>query len=221
MRALGVPDGGFSSKPAGGGVPLRPDVGNLLSDLDKAVTVPGSQPAGDGGELDFPPPPANASTATRDLDALMASLNDFQLTTSSAGAGKVLSSKPAGHELYAEPKTMLLGRDGVVAPERSSGGSPALASPADSTKATSGGSGSGSNRDTATSAARLSQLDSMLGHLQSDISRQGISSSSKGTCSACQQDIVGQVHCCSFPMRLLPLLSSLCSHVNNICPTLC
>ncbi|XP_069044409.1 transforming growth factor beta-1-induced transcript 1 protein-like isoform X2 [Lepisosteus oculatus] len=36
-------------------------------------------------------------------------------------------------------------------------------------------------------------LDSMLGLLQSDLSRQGITTTAKGTCSACQKPIVGQV----------------------------
>ncbi|XP_066520407.1 transforming growth factor beta-1-induced transcript 1 protein-like [Hoplias malabaricus] len=36
-------------------------------------------------------------------------------------------------------------------------------------------------------------LDSMLGLLQSDLSRQGVSTSSKGNCSACQKPIVGQL----------------------------
>lgn len=36
-------------------------------------------------------------------------------------------------------------------------------------------------------------LDSMLGLLQSDLSRQGVQTSSKGNCSACQKPVVGQV----------------------------
>lgn len=35
-------------------------------------------------------------------------------------------------------------------------------------------------------------LDSMLGLLQSDLSRQGVQTSSKGNCSACQKPVVGQ-----------------------------
>lgn len=38
-------------------------------------------------------------------------------------------------------------------------------------------------------------LDSMLGLLQSDLSRQGVQTSSKGNCSACQKPVVGQVSC--------------------------
>lgn len=36
-------------------------------------------------------------------------------------------------------------------------------------------------------------LDSMLGNLQADMSRQGVNTSQKGCCSACDKPIVGQV----------------------------
>lgn len=36
-------------------------------------------------------------------------------------------------------------------------------------------------------------LDSMLGNLQADMSRQGVNTSQKGCCSACEKPIVGQV----------------------------
>ena len=41
--------------------------------------------------------------------------------------------------------------------------------------------------------AQPSQLDSMLGHLHSDVSRQGVQTVAKGICAACQKPIVGQV----------------------------
>ncbi|CAB0035868.1 unnamed protein product [Trichogramma brassicae] len=37
------------------------------------------------------------------------------------------------------------------------------------------------------------QLDSMLGNLQADMSRQGVNTTQKGCCSACEKPIVGQV----------------------------
>ena len=40
---------------------------------------------------------------------------------------------------------------------------------------------------------RVSQLDSMLGNLQSDMNRQGVSTVKKGTCAACNKPIIGQV----------------------------
>ena len=39
----------------------------------------------------------------------------------------------------------------------------------------------------------MNQLDSMLGNLQSDMSRQGVATVSKGVCAACSKPIVGQV----------------------------
>lgn len=40
---------------------------------------------------------------------------------------------------------------------------------------------------------RTSQLDSMLGSLQSDMTKQGVSTVKKGTCAACNKPIIGQV----------------------------
>ena len=40
---------------------------------------------------------------------------------------------------------------------------------------------------------KTSQLDSMLGSLQSDMNRQGVSTVKKGMCAACNKPIIGQV----------------------------
>jgi len=37
------------------------------------------------------------------------------------------------------------------------------------------------------------QLESMLGDLQSDLSKQGVNTKAKGLCAACNQPVVGQV----------------------------
>uniref|UniRef100_A0A3P8VN14 Transforming growth factor beta-1-induced transcript 1 protein n=1 Tax=Cynoglossus semilaevis TaxID=244447 RepID=A0A3P8VN14_CYNSE len=87
----------------------------------------------------------SATSATLELDKLMASLSDFRV-----------QSTPAA------PVT-----PAVAAPQQ-----PVVAPPQPSP----GGS-----------------LDSMLGLLQSDLSRQGVQTSSKGNCSACQKPVVGQV----------------------------
>uniref|UniRef100_A0A3B4VLL6 Transforming growth factor beta 1 induced transcript 1 n=1 Tax=Seriola dumerili TaxID=41447 RepID=A0A3B4VLL6_SERDU len=86
----------------------------------------------------------SATSATLELDKLMASLSDFRV-----------QSTPAA------PVTPV-----VTAAQQ----------PAAPPQASSGGS-----------------LDSMLGLLQSDLSRQGVQTSSKGNCSACQKPVVGQV----------------------------
>uniref|UniRef100_A0A4W4HD22 Transforming growth factor beta-1-induced transcript 1 protein n=1 Tax=Electrophorus electricus TaxID=8005 RepID=A0A4W4HD22_ELEEL len=93
----------------------------------------------------------SATSATLELDKLMASLSDF----------KVQSTNPQTAVINSAPISPV-----VTSPQQ-----PA-APPQDS----SGGS-----------------LDSMLGLLQSDLSRQGVPTSSKGNCSACQKPVVGQV----------------------------
>lgn len=42
-------------------------------------------------------------------------------------------------------------------------------------------------------SAPKQNLESMLGNLQEDMSRQGVNTSQKGCCSACEKPIVGQV----------------------------
>uniref|UniRef100_A0A3Q3N6F1 Transforming growth factor beta-1-induced transcript 1 protein n=1 Tax=Labrus bergylta TaxID=56723 RepID=A0A3Q3N6F1_9LABR len=83
----------------------------------------------------------SATSATLELDKLMASLSDFRVQTAPASPAVTSPQQPA------------------TPPQPSSGGS----------------------------------LDSMLGLLQSDLSRQGVQTSSKGNCSACQKPVVGQV----------------------------
>lgn len=46
---------------------------------------------------------------------------------------------------------------------------------------------------TQSQAAPKQNLDSMLGNLQADMSRQGVNTSQKGCCNACEKPIVGQV----------------------------
>ena len=44
------------------------------------------------------------------------------------------------------------------------------------------------------SSAQGGQLESMLGDLQSDLSKQGVTTKTKGLCAACNQPVVGQVN---------------------------
>ncbi|XP_067883522.1 transforming growth factor beta-1-induced transcript 1 protein-like isoform X3 [Heterodontus francisci] len=90
----------------------------------------------------------SATTATLELDKLMASLSDFQL-----------HSQPLA-QTASQPSVT------VVSP------------------------GPVSESQTAVPAGNL---DNMLGILQSSLSRQGISTITKGSCSACRKPIVGQV----------------------------
>ncbi|XP_058649308.1 transforming growth factor beta-1-induced transcript 1 protein-like isoform X2 [Onychostoma macrolepis] len=85
----------------------------------------------------------SATSATLELDKLMASLSDFRVQSTPSAPVSPVAPSP---QQTASP------------PPASSGGS----------------------------------LDSMLGLLQSDLSRQGVPTSSKGNCSACQKPVVGQ-----------------------------
>lgn len=91
-----------------------------------------------------------ASTATKELDDLMASLSDFKVNVSTAPTPS--QSRLSGD--YAKP-----------------------------TK----------SKQQLPSVGKVSQLDSMLGSLQSDMTRQGVSTTKKGMCAACNKPIIGQV----------------------------
>ncbi|XP_037090094.1 paxillin-like isoform X3 [Pollicipes pollicipes] len=121
----------------------RPSVDALLDELDsvpssnaktyetRTVTVTESVP--DGCK--------SASSATQELDDLMASLSDFKIQASSLQRTVVEETHDAP---YAKP-------------------------------------------------VKSKQLDSMLGNLQEDMNKQGITTTQKGMCGACDKPIVGQV----------------------------
>ncbi|XP_076340202.1 leupaxin-like isoform X2 [Tachypleus tridentatus] len=92
-----------------------------------------------------------ASSATKELDDLMASLSDFKLNNTSQSSGEPAYAKP--HKLPKQPP----------APTPS------------------------------TVVGRNNQLDSMLGTLQCDMNKQGVNTTAKGHCAACNKPIVGQV----------------------------
>ncbi|GAB6030096.1 hypothetical protein CHUAL_005775 [Chamberlinius hualienensis] len=94
--------------------------------------------------------PTAASSATQELDDLMASLSDFKITSAPTPNQATVTDS-----LYAKPNKL-------KQPQQQS-------------------------------AANNTQLDTMLGTLQSDMSRQGISTAQKGCCAACGKPIVGQV----------------------------
>lgn len=130
----------------------RPTVDSLLDELQSGLPEPpkhssirmkqSPQPQ----VIDSTPAPA-ASSATKELDDLMASLSDFKVSH---------PAKPSEAQ-YAKPQKV-------------------TRSP------TSGVTTKG-----------VDQLDSMLGTLQSDMSKQGVNTSPKGHCTACNKPIVGQV----------------------------
>ncbi|XP_076234777.1 paxillin isoform X2 [Calliopsis andreniformis] len=125
-----------------------------------------------------------ASNATKELDDLMASLSEFKINSSSHQHQTVTDSP------YAKPNKATKSSQSPLPPEgtqtrihitethtthhyQQQHGEPYPPQPAVQTK--------------------QNQLDSMLGNLQADMSRQGVNTTQKGCCSACEKPIVGQV----------------------------
>ncbi|XP_063127612.1 paxillin isoform X8 [Rattus norvegicus] len=123
---------------------VRPSVESLLDELENSVPSPVPAITVNQGEMSSPQRVTSsqqqtrisASSATRELDELMASLSDFKFMAQ----GKTGSSSPPG----------------------------GLSKPG-------------------------SQLDSMLGSLQSDLNKLGVATVAKGVCGACKKPIAGQV----------------------------
>ncbi|XP_058512890.1 paxillin isoform X3 [Ochotona princeps] len=123
---------------------VRPSVESLLDELESSVPSPVPAITVSQGEMSSPQRVTSsqqqtrisASSATRELDELMASLSDFKFMAQ----GKTGSSSPPG----GPPKPG-------------------------------------------------SQLDSMLGSLQSDLNKLGVATVAKGVCGACKKPIAGQV----------------------------
>ncbi|XP_066577916.1 transforming growth factor beta-1-induced transcript 1 protein isoform X2 [Amia ocellicauda] len=126
----------------------RDEAGEKLKEFQTGMASKGRDETG----RDKTAPPSNSSSsgkpsatsATLELDKLMASLSDFKVQST--------PPPPVTQPVVTSP------RQAAPPPQNSSG-----------------------------------SLDSMLGLLQSDLSRQGIPTTAKGTCSACQKPIVGQV----------------------------
>ncbi|KAK6625404.1 hypothetical protein RUM43_005701 [Polyplax serrata] len=165
------------------GTPVRPSVDSLLDELTiplanggatdlrdvyvrKTYTITENQTesripiGGDGHSSPISVAPggplpigSSASSATKELDDLMASLSDFKVNAGSHQHQTVTDSP------YAKPNK--------------------------ATKSTS--------KTVTQSYSKQNQLDSMLGNLQADMSRQGINTAQKGCCNACDKPIVGQV----------------------------
>ncbi|XP_070571983.1 paxillin-like [Ptychodera flava] len=117
--------------------------------------------------------PRSASTATKELDDLMASLSDFKMSSSTQGAPQQARPTDAS---YAQPQ-----QQPQPQPQQQVQRSPA---PATVTTVTT---------THVADQPKGSQLDSMLGHLQSDMNRHGVQTVPKGHCAACNKPIVGQL----------------------------
>ncbi|XP_046841243.1 paxillin-like isoform X3 [Xenia sp. Carnegie-2017] len=131
----------------------RQPVESLLSELDSAV-INTLQQSNESPSQDSNSP-NKASSATKELDDLMASLSDFKVNVQTVAPAHSVKN----NDEYAKPQRS------VSSNKTQQGSQP----------------------------VRTSQLDSMLGSLQSDMNRQGVSTVKKGICAACNKPIVGQV----------------------------
>ncbi|NWW89642.1 PAXI protein, partial [Rhynochetos jubatus] len=146
---------------------VRPSVESLLDELESSVPSPVPAITVSQGEVSSPQRVTasqqqtriSASSATRELDELMASLSDFKVP-------RHLSCKHSSTCLtvfvFSSLQFMAQGK-----------------------------AGSGSPPSTASKPG--SQLDTMLGSLQSDLNKLGVATVAKGVCGACKKPIAGQV----------------------------
>ncbi|XP_028621226.1 paxillin isoform X3 [Grammomys surdaster] len=157
---------------------VRPSVESLLDELESSVPSPVPAITVNQGEMNSPQRVTSsqqqtrisASSATRELDELMASLSDFKMQGLEQradgerpwAAGWAPSSRQSSPEGQDEGGFMAQGKTGSSSPP---GG---LSKPG-------------------------SQLDSMLGSLQSDLNKLGVATVAKGVCGACKKPIAGQV----------------------------
>lgn len=155
-------------------------VDSLLYELESFV--PPNRPADDGGshyELVRPVQgtpsshtPGPASSATRELDDLMASLSEFK-----QGGPKHVGDPP--YATVNKPSRQAFAAENIVQHQMQT--SHASAQKAGLSDA-SGGQDQQNNN-----------LETMLGNLSTDMSRQGIMTVPKGHCAACAKPIIGQV----------------------------
>ncbi|NXD90577.1 PAXI protein, partial [Chaetorhynchus papuensis] len=172
---------------------VRPSVESLLDELESSVPSPVPAITVSQGEVNSPQRVTasqqqtriSASSATRELDELMASLSDFKVPChDSLMLHLVLThpslsclwfflqnphSSPGGHSLihltvfvFSYLQFMAQGKAGSSSPP-------------------------------STTSKPGSQLDTMLGSLQSDLNKLGVATVAKGVCGACKKPIAGQV----------------------------
>ncbi|XP_006151594.1 paxillin isoform X1 [Tupaia chinensis] len=157
---------------------VRPSVESLLDELESSVPSPVPAITVNQAEVSSPQRVTSsqqqtrisASSATRELDELMASLSDFKIHGLEQRADGELcwaadwppGGGQSGPEGQDEGGFMAQGKTGSSSPP---GGPPKPGS----------------------------QLDSMLGSLQSDLNKLGVATVAKGVCGACKKPIAGQV----------------------------
>ncbi|NWT85325.1 PAXI protein, partial [Lanius ludovicianus] len=165
---------------------VRPSVESLLDELESSVPSPVPAITVSQGEVSSPQritasqqqTRISASSATRELDELMASLSDFKVPSASLPVKESACwwfflqtphSSPGGQSLihltvfvFSYLQFMAQGKAGSSSPP-------------------------------STVSKPGSQLDTMLGSLQSDLNKLGVATVAKGVCGACKKPIAGQV----------------------------
>ncbi|NXC74528.1 PAXI protein, partial [Anhinga anhinga] len=161
---------------------VRPSVESLLDELESSVPSPVPAITVSQGEVSSPQRVTasqqqsriSASSATRELDELMASLSDFKVPyhdnlildhepmAAASGIYFVSTAALALQSIFSSLQFMAQGKAGSSSPP-------------------------------STASKPGSQLDTMLGSLQSDLNKLGVATVAKGVCGACKKPIAGQV----------------------------
>ncbi|NWZ68717.1 PAXI protein, partial [Acrocephalus arundinaceus] len=147
---------------------VRPSVESLLDELESSVPSPVPAITVSQGEVSSPQRVTasqqqtriSASSATRELDELMASLSDFKVPCHDS---LMLHLQHSPYSIcFSYLQFMAQGKAGSSSPP-------------------------------STASKPGSQLDTMLGSLQSDLNKLGVATVAKGVCGACKKPIAGQV----------------------------
>ncbi|NXM53997.1 PAXI protein, partial [Illadopsis cleaveri] len=165
---------------------VRPSVESLLDELESSVPSPVPAITVSQGEVSSPQRVTasqqqtriSASSATRELDELMASLSDFKVPSSLPVKGSACwwfflqnpHSSPGGRSLNIHLTGFVFSYLQFMAQGKA-----------------------GSSSPPSTASKPGSQLDTMLGSLQSDLNKLGVATVAKGVCGACKKPIAGQV----------------------------
>ncbi|KFQ65352.1 Paxillin, partial [Phaethon lepturus] len=145
---------------------VRPSVESLLDELESSVPSPVPAITVSQGEVSSPQRVTasqqqtriSASSATRELDELMASLSDFKVPYHD----NLILHLHLPYVFFSSLQFMAQGKAGSSSPP-------------------------------STASKPGSQLDTMLGSLQSDLNKLGVATVAKGVCGACKKPIAGQV----------------------------
>ncbi|NXR42292.1 PAXI protein, partial [Zosterops hypoxanthus] len=181
---------------------VRPSVESLLDELESSVPSPVPAITVSQGEVSSPQRVTasqqqtriSASSATRELDELMASLSDFKVPSASlpVKGGACWFSL----DLFTFLLPLCLSRWFFLQNPHSPPGGRSLihlTGFAFSYLQFMAQGKAGSSSPPSTASKPGSQLDTMLGSLQSDLNKLGVATVAKGVCGACKKPIAGQV----------------------------